>query len=348
MFGILRFVFALMVVFGKFAGVEVIPGIGVWGFFILSGFLMTLVLNEKYTFGKNGLRRFFISRILRLYPCYYAVMLLTMVLYVFLLGYDWNRIGESFFGTYRDITANLLIFGNTIFGIGRADVIVPISWAVDVEMLMYIASVIFIARSPKCALYSLIATLVLFPVLWIVAKNYLASGETALGSNLIYSFLPAALLPYSLGSAIYHYRKRFFLKYSPLRAFCLLFTLVCIGLFMPKYSVTLAFLSSLPVSSMMIIMLYRAERSEFDNVIGDLTYPVYLTVGTVNTVLHKTDFFNFPNLIASTKAYTSIGLACALLILLGIAYALILCVDKPIQKYRKRFTANQGILDKAG
>ena len=55
MFGILRLSFALMVVAGKFMGVEVIPGIGVWGFFLLSGFLMTLILNEKYSFRKEGL-----------------------------------------------------------------------------------------------------------------------------------------------------------------------------------------------------------------------------------------------------------------------------------------------------
>ena len=85
MFGILRLSFALMVVAGKFVGVEVIPGIGVWGFFLLSGFLITLVLNEKYSYSKGGLRKFFVSRFLRLYPCYYAVMLLTLFLYV----YDW-------------------------------------------------------------------------------------------------------------------------------------------------------------------------------------------------------------------------------------------------------------------
>ena len=47
MFGTLRFVFAFMVVVTKYAGIEVIAGIGVWGFFMLSGFLMTLVLNRS-------------------------------------------------------------------------------------------------------------------------------------------------------------------------------------------------------------------------------------------------------------------------------------------------------------
>ncbi len=343
MFGILRFAFALMVVAGKFIGIEVIPGIGVWGFFILSGFLMTLILNEKYGFGRAGLKRFLVSRILRLYPCYYAVMVLTILLYLFVLGFDWNRIGESFFGTYRDITANLLIFGNTIFGIGRADVVVPISWAVDVEMMMYVTSVVIIARSPKCALYSLITCVVLFPILWIVAKNYIASGQTAIAGNLLYSFLPAALLPYSLGSVVYHYRERVYINYSEVRACGLLLSLVCIGLFIPSFSVTLAYLSSLPVSALMIVMLYRAKRSKLDDLIGDMTYPVYLMVGTLNTILLNTNFFNSPTLITSDKHLTPLGSMLALSILLAIAYAILLCVDKPIGKYRKGFSAIQRV-----
>jgi len=343
MFGILRLSFALMVVAGKFTCVEVIPGIGVWGFFLLSGFLMTLILNEKYSFRKEGLKKFFISRVLRLFPCYYAVMFLTIFLYVFVVGYDWTKIGECFFGTYRDVTANFLIFSNTIFGIGRADVIVPISWAVDVEMLMYIASVIFIARSPKCALYSLASTVVLFPILWIVAKNYIASGQTALAGNLLYSFLPAALLPYSLGSVIYHYRDRLFFKFSKIRASCLLLILICIGLFIPKFSVTVAFLASLPITALLVLMLYRAKRSKFDDLMGDLTYPIYLLIGTINTVLLQTSFFNSPSLLGSSNYYSPLGVCLATLILLFIAFAILFFVEKPILRYRKKLISNLNV-----
>ena len=337
MFGILRLSFALMVVAGKFVGVEVIPGIGVWGFFLLSGFLITLVLNEKYSYSKGGLRKFFVSRFLRLYPCYYAVMLLTLFLYVYVLEYSLSEIGESFFCTYRDVTANLLIFSNTIFGIGRADVVVPISWAVDVEMMMYVTSVVIIARSPKCALYSLASTAVLFPILWVLSKDLMASGQNVIANNLLYSFLPAALLPYSLGSAIYHYRDLLFFKFSKIRAICLLLTLICIGLFIPKFSVTVAFLASLPITALLVSMLYRVKRSKFDDLMGDLTYPIYLMIGTINTVLLQTSFFNSPSLLGSSNYYSPLGVLCAFLILILTAFALLFFVERPILNYRKRF-----------
>ena len=108
------------------------------------------------------------------------------------------------------------ILSNTIFGIGRANVVVPISWAVDVELMMYFASVVFIARNPKFSLYSMLFTTALFPLLWLISKQYIADDpQTA--SNLIYSFLPAALLPYTIGSFLCHYRKKIILQYSPAR-----------------------------------------------------------------------------------------------------------------------------------
>ena len=50
-------------------------------------------------------------------------MFLTIFLYVYVLEYSLSEI-ENRFSKYHDVTANLLIFSNTIFGIGRADVVV--------------------------------------------------------------------------------------------------------------------------------------------------------------------------------------------------------------------------------
>ena len=44
----------------------------VWGFYVLSGYLMTLVLNEKYGPSINGLKRYAYNRFLRIYPLYWA------------------------------------------------------------------------------------------------------------------------------------------------------------------------------------------------------------------------------------------------------------------------------------
>ena len=56
----------------------------VWGFYCLSGYLMTLVLNEKYGFSPRGLARFAINRALRIYPAYYVVCTGMFLLFYFI------------------------------------------------------------------------------------------------------------------------------------------------------------------------------------------------------------------------------------------------------------------------
>ena len=85
MIDVYRFVLALCVVQAPSAAGGP-PGLAwqaVFSFYVLSGFLMTLVLNEIYGFGPRSFARFFTNRILRLYPAYYAVVLVTVLYIVF-------------------------------------------------------------------------------------------------------------------------------------------------------------------------------------------------------------------------------------------------------------------------
>ena len=54
-------------------------GLAVETFFIVSGFYMALILNEKYI-GKNNSYKLFISnRFLKLYPIYWVVLVLSLM-----------------------------------------------------------------------------------------------------------------------------------------------------------------------------------------------------------------------------------------------------------------------------
>jgi len=80
---------ALFVVFGHLPGLagELNP-VGHWmraevavqGFFIISGFYMTLILKGKYQ--SRGIRAFYTARILKLFPIYYVVLILSIILYI--------------------------------------------------------------------------------------------------------------------------------------------------------------------------------------------------------------------------------------------------------------------------
>lgn len=82
--GCLRLVLAISVILGHsgpLAGYTIVPAqFAVVTFFILSGFYMALVVNEKYGPLPGGRRLFYENRFLRLYPVYFAVLLASIVL----------------------------------------------------------------------------------------------------------------------------------------------------------------------------------------------------------------------------------------------------------------------------
>jgi peptidoglycan/LPS O-acetylase OafA/YrhL len=82
--GSLRFLLAISVAYGHagdFLGFPLVPGdTAVQCFYAISGFYMTLVLNEKYRPESSSYSLFISNRFLRLFPAYSAVLLLTLLL----------------------------------------------------------------------------------------------------------------------------------------------------------------------------------------------------------------------------------------------------------------------------
>ena len=77
--GTLRFLLALSVAYGHLTKLPSFPSsdVAVQSFFVISGFYMALVLNEKYGLGSYWL--FISNRLLRLWPAYAAVLILSFV-----------------------------------------------------------------------------------------------------------------------------------------------------------------------------------------------------------------------------------------------------------------------------
>ncbi len=76
--GTLRFILALSVAYGHLAVPLSFPtaDVAVQSFFVISGFYMALVLNEKYGAGSYWL--FVSNRLLRLWPTYFVVLILSL------------------------------------------------------------------------------------------------------------------------------------------------------------------------------------------------------------------------------------------------------------------------------
>ena len=110
---------------------------------------------------------------------------------------------------------------------------------------MYLCSCLFLARSPRLAVVALLLLCMTFPVLWWFARGIVKAGDLSLASQLLYSFLPAALLPYSIGTVMWFKRDRLKLMTPGWLVAGLVGTLACTIFVYPR-AVTLAYILVLP------------------------------------------------------------------------------------------------------
>jgi len=181
--GTLRILYALTVVFAHSelnGGVVFVGGENaVRAFYIISGFLISYVLNTRKDYENVG--KFYLSRALRIYPAYYAVALLT------LLGIIVAR--TNFFSLYGAIPVSadaLLVISNALIigqdwvmflgvsenkmivvrqdGWGKRGLfqglLVPQAWTLGLELSFYLVAP-FIVKSTKMISVLLICSVVL-------------------------------------------------------------------------------------------------------------------------------------------------------------------------------------------
>lgn len=345
MFGWFRFVAALAVVMTHIGGVEFVAGVAVWGFFMLSGFLMTAVLNGRYGLTGEGISTFALSRAWRLFPSYWASLLLSAL--VISIGAD--SLAPEVFNpalsmphTFREWFAGIFIIGHTTFGMGRVDrALSPSAWAVDVEILMYACSCILLARGERLARASMVVLLAGFVGLWFVARRFVAAGELDVASQLLYSFLPAALLPYIIGTLLWFARERLWGQLRSVAAFLL----GCVGLlvstlFLFPRSVTLAYLATLPCLALILAYLLSCTGSKrqrsVDEYVGRMAYPIYLIhwLGGYLVGLMTQPGGAFYSIVDGRAHFSVAGVLLVTVIVVALSAILASFVEAPIDRAR--------------
>ena len=196
MFGIYRYALAHMVVVG-----HLYPTLSAWSgryavfaFYLLSGYLMALVLNGAYR-GYRATPRFLANRALRVHPPYWVVLIMTVPLLVWIpeIPLGLNRAfgaPESAEGWLRALV---------IFGVNRENFrAVPPAWSLHVELCWYLLMALGLARNRWIV------------VAWFAASVVYTGLLVAWGAPMPYRYLPieAASLPFSFGALIYYFRGR--------------------------------------------------------------------------------------------------------------------------------------------
>ena len=326
MFGIYRFILASMVLLAHLAS-PVTDWTGVYAvfcFYLLSGYLMTLILNERYGFNFDGLRRYAINRALRIYPPYIVVILIA-ILVVRLIPEVANYINPALSMPSNPIEwiHNLFIFGLN----GDSIRLIPPAWSIDVELFFYCAMGLFLARNRKICigwfLISLFTT-----ILMIIIGNDL---------SLRYGSVIGASLPFSMGSMMYYFKEQ-----TPILSPKHVYIAITLFLLYASFSQLLwtnprnmGFYISLILGMYLQISLTNIRKDSLpswlrtlDIRLGNLSYPIFLCHWHLGAIIA----FIAPFAV-STKGMSLfiIGLFASILVALAINQY----IEMPIEKIRR-------------
>lgn len=294
MFGIYRYCLALCVAISHlWAGMIGGPAAyAVWGFYCLSGFLMTLVLNEKYGYAPKGILAFARNRGLRIYPAYYAVCVLMLAVYLLV-----PETAATFHPTlHMPQTNSGWLFSLTLLT-PSFDGLVQGSSALRVELWMYI--VIALGFSRNFTTTAIWFTACAVNTWWLV--------KTGVRFEERYVFIVPCALAFSVGSLLYHVKRYLPTLSNPwwaVGAAAFWWAHVWFSQHIPGGPWVYGLYSSLIVSCVVMVTLMNLKPrylpqwlSKTDKLLGDLSYPIYLchwAVGVLVTLcipsLTRNDF----------------------------------------------------------
>ncbi|MCM2681483.1 acyltransferase family protein [Echinimonas agarilytica] len=333
MFGTYRTLLALMVVALHLGGFKVMGGYAVFGFYMLSGYLMTLIMQESYGYSIQGVRKYAANRFLRIFPSYWFSVALSIAL-IAIVG---NEFSTNYLksldmpGNAADWFRNIFLF----FPFQEAPRLTPPAWALTVEIFFYILIGLGLSRSKRIVYAWFVLSLIYHVIAYV--NNW--SWEHR------YFSIFAASLPFSAGALIYHTKRKFSsidlfkplfkATYAPHLIFTGILVNWLLGFLMNDQK-GLFFGTNFWLCFLMLLSLVdrksiKGIRPKIDKVMGDFSYPIYLTHYQVGlAVVYIASQFDI------LLARPSIELmAISLIPLCFVSLFLIYGIDHPVEKVRR-------------
>jgi peptidoglycan/LPS O-acetylase OafA/YrhL len=327
--GVFRLFLALSVLLGHtrghgFFGLSfVYAEIAVQTFFMISGFYMALILNEKYIH-EGRYKTFLTQRFLRLYPTYLILIVACVLVDLAVYGATGERVGSlvrwdtanHFFSPLTIayfVIENLIILGQDIVILLRVDLtsgalhlflpndaaklydgsyflIIGSSWSLAVEFAFYLIAPLLVCRGTR-------AQIIILALCFLVRAIIYKAVPYGDGYHWIYCLFPPNLFFFMAGSLSYVVYKNY---QATLRAIGASKPWI-IGLFaifaldycrFPGWRNL--YLIWMPLVFVMVPLLFAVtSRSRLDRLIGELSYPCYLIHPHV--LIFTVPLFSAPN-----------------------------------------------------
>lgn len=334
--GILRLLLAISVVIchsTPIFGISIVGGqLAVQAFYIISGFYMTMILNEKYLKKEGSYKLFITNRFLRLYPIYWCVLILTVIwltgVYFLSPGADSGPVGaisSHFSGmgigaVLLLIVSNLFLFGQDLvffLGLDKASgalyftenfrssdpslysfLFLPQSWTIGLEIMFYLIAP-FMVRQKLPVLISIIAAS--------FGLSYACEFMNLPNDPWTYRFLPTQLGFFILGSLSFHiYRKIRNTTIHPVVGVAPLLGTAVATLFYNWLPFDLPYLY-LAAFAIALPFIFKLTKSwSWDSYVGELSYPVY-TCHILLLMVIQTMKIPFSESLGTTLCLASIG-----------------------------------------
>ncbi len=155
MIGTYRFALSVFVVAAHLWDASAAPlsNQAVFSFYVLSGFLMTMVLNETYGFAPTGFARFWGNRILRLWPVYLVTVAVVgaHIAWIGPLNQKFPMIQLPTIPAEAIVNVTILGISGFRFSSIPSAVLVPNAWSLSVEIFCYLLLSLYFAKSPRRA-----------------------------------------------------------------------------------------------------------------------------------------------------------------------------------------------------
>ncbi len=333
--------------------VLLLGSLGVTLFFVLSGFLITyLLISEKESTGTVQIKKFYMRRVLRIWPLYFLIIILGLFIFPFIPVFNfpvWSV--DTFLGYGAKILLFLLILPNVSLIIYPAMPFMKQTWSIGVEEQFYLIWPVIIKYSKNylkpllfISIFFLFITDFLF---WVTNKSFMNGNRFLPMLNFLkqyfLSFRVGCMAIGGIAAYVVYFKKESILKIICLPLFQ--YFLYAILIFFLYKGISVKYIQnefySCIFAAVIINLAYNKNSVLFLShkmfeFLGKISYGIYMYHPICILLSYKAALFIYGNV---TSVLSNILLySFTILLTIAVAFLSFKYVESYFLKFKHRFT----------